>query len=222
MSRALRGSSSLAAGAAVLLLASAPSRAHAAEGERPWFGVGVLAGSTLLDAHFSDFQWDVKPRAAWGAEALVGRGAWTTGLRVWRATSTQELGQPASTSPEVAVTSLEWLAQRRVAQLAGTELLGTATLGGTWLGYHPDQVTITPSGSPPIVVDLAPVREWTLGAGVGVRRPLAGHWSASLSVDVQSFALDTTHRNGNEIETKRESFGDWSARLGLTWLSWRP
>ena len=211
-----------AAGAAALLLATGPAgTCLAAEPARTWFGAGLLAGSTLLDSHFSDFQWDVRPRLAWGAEALAGRGPWTTGVRVWRATSTQEIGQPGSESPDVAVSSFELVGQRRLASLAGAELVGSGSVGGVLLGYHPDQVTITPPGSTPIVVDLAPVKEWTVGAGLALRRTVAGHWSASVSVDYQTFGLDAAHRNGNSIEMRRESFGDWSARLGLAWLSWR-
>src|SRR6185369_16442293 len=134
-----------AAGAAVLLATA--SSAASRERESVWYGVGLLAGATQLDPHLGDFQWDVRPRAAWGAEALAGRGRWTGGVRAWRATSTQTLGPSGTTSADVAVTTLEVLGQTRVASIAATDLLATANAGGLWLGYRPDQVTITPAGS---------------------------------------------------------------------------
>jgi len=209
--------------AALLCLTAGVVRPAGAATEEPiWFGAAFLAGSTLIDPRFSDFQWDVEPRAAWGGELLAGRGPWVSGLRLWRATSTQSIGQPGAESADVALTTAEVFGQRRIARFLGTEILTTASVGGLWLGYRPDQVTFTPSGSTPIVVDLDPIREWTAGAGLALRRPWAGPWSTSFSVDYQAFGLDTTHRNGNQIETNRESFGDWSARLGLAWSSRRP
>jgi hypothetical protein len=208
--------------AAVCLAAGVAAPRGAVAAERPWIGVGVLAGSTLLDSHLSDFAWDVRPRAAFGAQAVAGRGPWSMGLRLWRATSTQSMESSGAESPDVALSSLELIGQRRLAGFLGVDLLATASAGGLWIGYQPDQVTFTPPGSSPIVVDLEPIHAWTGGGGLEVQRPWSGPWRASLSIDVQAFGLDATHRNGSTIETERESFGDWSARLGLAWISRRP
>lgn len=208
-------------GAAVLGLAAATGPARAETSDGVWFGASVLAGSTMFDSRFSDFQWDVRPRMAWGGEILAGRGPWMSGIRLWRATSTQTVGQPGAESADVTITTAEVLGQRRVTGFLGIDLFATASTGGLWLGYHPDQVTID-AGSMPITVDLAPVHEWTAGAGLALRRPWSGPWSVSLAVDYMVFGLEASHRNGNEIETNRESFGDWSARLGLAWSSRRP
>jgi len=207
---------------ALCLAASIPSAVQAESPPRLWFGAGFLAGSTLVDPRFSSFQWDVRPRASFGGEVMAGRGAWVSGLRLWRATSTQSIGQPGTESADVAITTLDFFAQRRMASFLGADLFTTASAGGMWLGYQPDQVTITPSGSSPIVVDLEPIHEWTAGAGLAVRRPWSGPWSTSFAVDYQVFGLTTSHMSGNEVETNRESFGDWSARLGLAWSSRRP
>src|SRR5262245_56083647 len=217
-----RGPGCAITAALLCLVAGAGSPADAAAEDPIWFGAALLAGSTLIDPHFSDFQWDIEPRAAWGAEVMAGRGPWVSGLRVWRATSTQSIGQPGAESADVALTTAEVFGQRRIAGFLGAELFTTASAGGLWLGYRPDQVTFTPSGGLPITVDLDPIHEWTAGAGLAVRRPCAGPWSMSLAVDYQVFGLDTTHRNGNQIETNRESFGDWSARLGFAWSTRRP
>jgi hypothetical protein len=40
-------------------------------------------------------------------------------------------------------------------------------------------------------------------------------------LDHRIFALETAHRDGSQIEMKREAFGDWSARLELAWLHGR-
>ena len=204
------------------LAASLPSAAQAGDPERLWFGAGLLAGSTLVDSRFASFQWDVQPRASFGGEVMAGRGPWVSGLRLWRAKSTQSVGPPGQESSDVAITTLDFFAQRRVASFLGADLFTTASAGGMWLGYQPDQVTITPSGSPPLVVDLEPIHEWTAGAGLAVRRPWSGPWSTSFAVDYQVFGLTTSHMNGSEVETNRESFGEWSARLGLAWSSRRP
>src|SRR5205823_4816649 len=102
-------------------------------------------GSTLLDDRFADVQWDVRPRAAWGAESLAGRGPWGLGARAWRATTTQAIGQPGAASADLALTTLEVVGAWRVGGVLGTDLLATATIGRLWLGYRPDQVTITPA-----------------------------------------------------------------------------
>src|SRR4029079_9050497 len=89
--------------AALLCLDSGVVRPAGAATEEPiWFGAAFLAGSTLIDPRFSDFQWGVEPRPAWGGELLAGRGPWVSGLRLWRATSTQSIGQPGAESADVA------------------------------------------------------------------------------------------------------------------------
>ncbi len=207
-------------GATALWLASCTAPC-AAGAPRFAFSAGPLIGTTVLDPRFADFDWDVRPRVAWGGEARVGLGDWGGELRTWRAASTQTI-DPGRSSATVALTSVEVVGERRVLSLGGTELAATGSAGGLWLGYRPDQVTFVPAGSSPIVVDLTPIHTWTAGAGLELRRPWIGPWNASLALEWQAFPLDVTHRNGSAVETRRESFGEWSARLGLAWNSWRP
>ena len=65
------------------------------------------------------------------------------------------------------------------------------------------------------VRDLKPIDTWTAGLGLAVERPLPGGWSAGLEAGHRWFELDAAHRNGSTIETRRERFGDWTARVSL-------
>ncbi len=189
-----------------------------------WFSIGLMSGSTRMDTALSDYRWDMTPRVDWGAQALVGRGRFATGLRVWRAQTTQRIDPSDATSAAgVSATSTEVVGHGRFVTALGCELMGVASTGLLHLGYHPDRVTVAPSGGgTPIAVDLAAVNEWTGGAGLAVRRPLGGTWAAGVEVEHSLYALDTAHRNGSTIEYGRQSFGDWSARLELAWISRRP
>ncbi len=182
----------------------------------PWLSVGLLTGSTQFDAGLADYQWDTTPRLGWGVKALIGRGALATGIRVWRASSSQsigDLGEP----PAVHATSWEWIGEGRVAEVLGTEVLVTAGAGRLHLGYDPDRITIQPPGSSPIDVELAPVGSWSGGGGLALRRHVAGRWTVGLGVDARVWAIDTAHRAGDAIVYARESFGDWNARCELAW-----
>jgi len=189
-----------------------------------WFSLGILGGSTRPDPKLANYQWDAGPRAAWGSQALAGMARFAAGLRVWRAETRQKIDVPdAPTSTTVRMTSLELVGRGPLATALGTRVSAVGSVGRLHLGYHPDRVTVQPSGSgSPIVVDLAPVDEWIAGGGVALQRPLSGPWTASLEVDHRVFGLDTAHRNGDVIEYRRESFRDWSARLELAWLYLRP
>ena len=222
----------LAAGLAALLLAavtavpagaddravatadpSAGDHAEAARGVR--FSLGLLAGTTQFDAGLADYQWNTRPRMAWGGQAMAGAGRFAAGLRLWTTRTTQAIGDLGD-APGVRATSIELVGEGRLAQRWGTELLATAGAGRLHLGYHPDQVAIQPPGPVgAIVVALAPVDAWIAGGGLAVRRALLPGWSVALGVEHRSFAIDTAHRVGNAIVLTRESFGDWSARFEL-------
>lgn len=187
-----------------------------------WLSLGLLAGTAQMDPRLADYQWDVSPRAAWGAQALVGRHGLALGLRLWRTRSEQTV-DPASPDgrPGVGVTSSEMIGRGRVAAVWGTHVWADAGGGLLHIGYDPDQVVIASGGSP-VVVDLKPVNTWSAGGGMALERPLGGAWSASLEVGRRWYALETAHRNGNAIETGRQRFGDWTARLELARLWGRP
>ncbi|MGH7731090.1 MAG: hypothetical protein ACRENJ_07555 [Candidatus Eiseniibacteriota bacterium] len=180
-----------------------------------WISIALLAGSTQFDAGLADYQWDTSPRFAWGVRALVGRGRFAGGLRVWRAVSVQSIGDLGE-APEVRATSWELVGEGRLAEVRGTRVLATAGAGRLHLGYEPDRITIQPPGAPsPIVVDLAPVGAWIGGAGLALRREVVAGWTAGLGVEARVFSIDTAHRAGNVIVNTRETFGDWSARFEL-------
>ncbi len=196
-----------------------PAALERAGGTRgPWLSVGVLTGTTQLDAELADYQWITTPRMAWGAQALVGTGRFATGMRLWRTQTTQSIGDwgPA---PTVRATSWELVGEGRLAEAWGTRLLATLGAGRLHLGYDPDRITIQPSGpGTEIVVDLLPVNEWIAGAGLALRRKVMARWTVGLAADHRIFGLDTAHRVGDAIVVGRETFGDWSARVELGWL----
>jgi hypothetical protein len=184
-----------------------------------WISLGVLTGSTKPDGTLADYQWDTNPRAAWGAQALAGRGRFATGLRFWRTQTTQDIGLPGATSgPSVRWTSLELVGEGRLATLRGVHVLAMAGAGRMHLDYDPDQITFDPGTGTPVVVDFRPVDEWIFGGGVSMKRPLGGRWTLGLELDRRVFGLEAAHRKGGVIVIGRESFGDWSARLELARL----
>jgi hypothetical protein len=204
---------------AAALACAVPGAAHAglAAPAGTWLAAGVLTGSTIPDARLADYQWQVTPGFAYGAQARAGRGAWSAGLRWWSAETTQNLDVPGTPSPAVQWSSLEAVGRGRLVSLAGQSLSATASTGWLHLGYRPDHVTLQIPGNP-VEVTFDPVDTWILGAGLALERPIHREWSVGLEVDRRFFALDTAHRNGNAIEIARESFGDWSARLEVARL----
>jgi hypothetical protein len=179
---------------------------------RGWISLALLAGSTQFDTGLADYQWDTTPRIGWGATGLIGRGRFATGLELWRAGTTQSIGD-LGPSPEVHATSLELVGEVRLVEYRSLRLWVRGHGGWLRLGYHPDQITIQPPGPvSPIAVGLDPVDTWTGGGGLAVRRPLGDHWSVGLGLDARRFTIDTAHREGSQIVYGRETFGDWSAR----------
>src|SRR5262249_37928795 len=150
-------------------------------------------GSTQPLASLADYQWDVRPHAAWGAQALVGSGRWSGGVRIWRSGTTQALGLPGTADPHVSTTSYDLVGRPRVASWRGLECLGLASGGRLAIRYQPDHVTLD-TGANPVEVSFAPVWQWVAGAGLGVRAPLRGGWSLGLETERTVFALDTAHR----------------------------
>lgn len=193
-----------------------PAEQEAGEGSgRTWISVGLVAGTTQFDAGLADYQWDTTPRVGWGVLALVGRGRLACGLRAWRASTTQSIGDLGE-APAVHATSWELVGEGRLAEVMGIRVLATAGAGRLHLGYEPDRITIQPPGAPsPIVVDLAPVGTWIAGGGLMLRRAVVPAWTVGIGFDARVFSIDTAHRAGDEIVVGRETFGDWSARFEL-------
>jgi len=182
--------------------------------------VGLIAGTTQFDAGLADYQWDTTPQAGWGVLALVGRGRLAFGLRAWRASTTQSIGDLGE-APAVHATSWEMVGEGRLAEVMGIRVLAIASAGRLHLGYEPDRITIQPGASGPIVVDLGPEGTWIAGGGLMLRRAVLPAWRVGLGADVRAFSIDTAHRAGDEIVFGRARFGDWSARVELAWQVWQ-
>jgi len=189
-------------------------RAAGGPAERAWISIGLIAGTTQFDAELADYRWDTTPQAGWGVRALVGRGRLACGLRAWRASTTQSIGDLGD-PPAVHATSWELVGEGVLAQVMGTRVLATGSAGRLRLGYEPDRITIQPPGVSPIAVDLEPVGAWIVGGGLMLRRAMSPAWTVGLGAEVRRFSIDTSHRSGDEIVQARQALGDWSARFEL-------
>ena len=180
--------------------------------------VGPIAGSLYLDSHLLDYRWDTSPRSLWGVSGTTKLGPFGTGVRVWRATTSQDSGIPGeSIVPAVKMTVTEAIGEYRVVQLRSMRVVSSASIGRLHLGYTPDQVTFGGGGAGgDIEVDFRPIDEWIMGAGLTLRHRLFGGFDAGVGVDRRWFRLDTAHRAGDDIVNERETFGNWTARIELT------
>jgi len=80
----------------------------------------------------------MSPRVDWGAQALVGRGRFAAGLRLWRAQTTQQIDPGDATTAQVGATSTELVGHGRLATALGCDVVAVASAGLLHLGYHPD------------------------------------------------------------------------------------
>ncbi|MGH2570898.1 MAG: hypothetical protein ACRDGR_06715 [bacterium] len=202
-----------AAAAAALALSVAPA---------PAFGwsvsVAPSGGVLLLDPALENYRWDISARPLWGLAATASRGRAEAGFRVWRSGTTQATGIPGETfAPDVGLTVAEVIGGWSVARGAGIALLASASAGMLHLGWSPDRATLDPFGvGSPVEVSFDPITEWTGGVGISARRGVAGGLGLALGVERSWFRLDTTHRAGDEIVGRRETFGQWIVRAELT------
>jgi hypothetical protein len=166
----------------------------------------------------ADYQWDVRPHLAWGAQAMAGIGPVAAGLRWWSSSTTQALGLTGQEDPSVRSRSLELVARARVATWHRLSLHAMAAGGRLALRWDPERVTVDAGGTP-IDVALSPIHTWVGGAGLGFEATLPGGFAGGLEGERRVFALDTAHRSGSEVVTERTTFGEWAARVSLrrTW-----
>lgn len=162
----------------------------------------------------ADYQWEVRPHVAWGAQVFVGSGPFAAGIRWWHSSTTQSLGLSGQPDPDVRANSLELVARARMLAWRGLSIHASASGGRIGLRWSPDHVTVSTGGTP-VEVALAPIHEWVGGAGLAFEAPLPGDWFAGLEGERRVFALDTAHRSGSGVTYDRETFGDWSARVSL-------
>ena len=183
-----------------------------------WVAVSLLGGTSQPVSRLADYQWDVRPHAGWGAQAFVGRGGWSVGPRLWRSGTTQALGLAGMPDPRVRSTSLELVTRARLAHWRSAECLALVSGGRLAIRYQPDRLTLDTGGGA-VELAFAPVDSWIAGAGVALRAPVAGGWTAGVEAERRMFALDTAHRSGAGVTYARETFGDWHMRfeLGRAW-----
>lgn len=204
----------LRTGAPILALTFLACTAGAAP-LRPEWSLALASGTTRFDSHLADYQWDLAPRAAWGAQAGASLGRFGLALRGWTSSARQHVDANASTSdPAVRVTTFDLAGEAELARPLGFSVLARASAGRVALTYAPDHVTLDAGGTP-VTVDLAAVHAWAWGGGAAVRHPLLPGWAATIGVERSGFAFDTAHRAGASIDYAREDFGNWNGRLEL-------
>lgn len=201
--------------AALLAAWAAVTPAHAQDAPRKYVAVRVLAGSAQPDGQMADYQWDVRPHTAYGAELLAGRGRWAAGARLSAGGTTQALGLAGIPDARVHLTRIELITRARLARLWNVGLSATGSAGRLGLAYRPDHVTVDAGGTP-VEVALAPIHTPVYGGGIAFEGPLTAGWAWGAAVERRWFALDTAHRSGSEVVFTRETFSDWDAHLALS------
>ncbi len=197
---------------------STASPAPADDGWRLDVGAGVHA--LLLDESLRDYRWNVEPSSVLGVHAAALHGSWALGLDLRTTSTVQQSGIPGDlTAPRVDLHSLELDAGFRVLQWQGLQLWGEAHGGRMMMRYEPNQLQFSPpGGGDPIAVDFAPVNEWTGGLAASLRREFFGSLALAAQVRHSSFALNTSHRRGDEIVQERQGFHNWSLGISASWL----
>ena len=199
---------------ALALAAPAAARAQAA---MPSLALTLLGGVAKPDAALADYQWDTRPTATGGAQAMVTFGAWGGGLRWTQTSNTQQLGSTASTTEATVRTrAFEAVARRTLAGFAGQSLFADAAVGRTRLSYRPDHVTVDAGGTP-VEVTLAPIDSWSWGGGLGTERALGSSLVGGLELGYRAFALDAANQSGGQVVVERRTFAEWSTRFTLGW-----
>lgn len=201
-----------------LLLVTSARPAPADDGWRLDLGAGVAA--LALDPELSDYRWDVGPSAVAQLHASALWKRWNFGLGLSTSSTLQQSGIPGETiAPRVALHSLELHAAFRVAQWQGIELWGQAHGGRLLMRYDPEQLLFaSPGGGDPIAVAYDPIDEWTGGLAASLRREFFGNLALAAQLTHSSFALDTSHRRGDEIVRQRQGFHNWSLGISASWL----
>lgn len=169
-----------------------------------------------MDPALSNYQWDTRPQLALGAEAAIGLGRWSLGVRALRTQTVQSTTAPAvPPSPRVRLTSAELAGRWRMWEAHGWSLAALAAAGRRHLGYSPDRLSIDNGDGSTSVVALRPIDAWVGSGGLALEHALGSGWRAGVEVERSAYGWDASHRAGANIETIRESFGDWNMRLAL-------
>lgn len=199
----------------VLAALAAPSGARAQA--MPSLALTLLGGVAKPDAALADYQWDTRPQATGGAQAMVAAGAWGAGLRWTQSSTTQDLGATASTpQASVRTRALELVTRRSLLAFGGQSLFLDAAVGRTRLSYKPDHVTMDAGGTP-VAVELAPIDTWSWGGDLGAERALGSTLVGGLELGWRAFSLAAAHQSGGQVVVERRTFAEWSTRFTLGW-----
>ncbi len=207
-----------ALGIAALVLLLVGGSAGAAE-----LDLALAGGGMVFDEHLGDYGWRSHPGSYRGGELKALRGAWSGGLRLWRAGGRQSLWiDEHDLSPELSLTGVEFLLGRRLARAWGNELWLGGQLGRMRIAFDPERLSLAAFGlGDSDVVEFAPITEWCAGGSLGLRRPLWRDLALGFAADYLGFALDTQHRRGDEILRDSETFANWRLSMTLSWCFWR-
>jgi hypothetical protein len=201
------------------LIVAAALAATPAQARTPWLELGADAGSARFDGSLADYQWDVTPGRAFGAQAIAGLGRFGLGGRGSTNATTQRLALDGVPDPRVTATRLELVGRARLVTALGCDVQALASGGRQRLVYEPSRLDLPSGGGPPVTVDLKPVDGWIAGTGMALTRRISGPWRASLAITHRWFALDTAHQAGGTVVDQRQTFGMWDAQVGVNWLA---
>jgi hypothetical protein len=198
------------AGCLTVLLA-----APAADGTPLRAEAGLFGGVLRLDGRLRDYRWDAAARPVWGARAAAGSDRSFLGLRCWRASTTQGTGIPGIEGPAVTLTGIDLALEVLLAEAAGFGLSGIAGGGALLIRYAPERLVLAGPAGESFEVRFDGTIHPTATAGIVLRRSLLPGAALALSLERSYLRMETAHRDGGVIRRGDETFGNWSARLGL-------
>jgi hypothetical protein len=193
--------------------------AEVAQASSVWWRVTSSAGTTQLDPSLDGYRWDVSGSTRYGLQAEAGWGRWSAGLRGGRLSTRQSTGIAGDPRQLTArLTTFEATGRAKLADAAGFRLASEVHGGWLHLGYTPNHLDLDVLGDGSTVpVTFGSIDDWIVGVELAVERPLVSGLALGLHVDHSTFWLDTSHRNGTDIEERRESFGNWTVGAQLSW-----
>jgi hypothetical protein len=195
-------------------VAARPALAHA------WSAsIGVAAGVEALDPHFRDYGWDVTPRALLGAAAALRRGRVGLAGSLSRSETTQR--QSFAVTPaeqEVALTRAGLGLDVRLAKIGPAALAARAGGGRLHIGYAPGSARVEAAqGSGSTRIDFEPIGAWFGSYGVALSVPIVRALGVEIAASRTHFRIESSHRDGAEIERGEEGFANGSLTCGLHW-----
>lgn len=182
-------------------------------------GIEPRTGFRVLDAHLSDFRWDVGARPFAGADLTLRNERWSLSVGASRSATEQATGLGDVTATTVTLFEAG-ITLRATVLRHGPVRLELGAGGGRLRSSWAPEVLRTDVDGVPIDVRFDPVGTWTrsLDARVSVRlRPAL---MLGLSAVARRFELDTAHRSGSTIVESEESFRSVDIGLFVRVVGW--